>query len=110
MGDNVGQLLLSVKDFTITPGPRDKDEGSFSGIEFRENFMISKFENALNNNLKLYVNLDGTIGYGTSWLEEVFGGLARDYGVDNVLKTIKLITEEEPYLEDDIIGYIKDAK
>ena len=55
------------------------------------------------------VDLDGTIGYGTSWLEEVFGGLARKFGVKRVMDKLLFKSEEEPYLIEDILGYIEDA-
>lgn len=104
-------IILFVKKFSITPGSRYKEEGkkAHSGEEFREDYLEPSFSNAEKNNVKLIVNLDGTIGYGTSWLEEVFGGLARKVGKDKVLTRIEFISEEEPYLIDDIKQYIKDA-
>lgn len=104
-------IILFVKKFSITPGSRYKEEGkkAHSGEEFREDFLEPSFSAAEKNNVKLIVNLDGTIGYGTSWLEEVFGGLARKVGKDKVLNRIEFISEEEPYLVDDIKQYIKDA-
>ncbi len=104
-------IMLFVKTFSITPGSRYKEEGkkAHSGEEFREKFLEPNFSTAEKNNIKLIVNLDGTIGYGTSWLEEVFGGLARKFGNDKVLNRIKFISEEEPYLVEDIKQYIKDA-
>lgn len=104
-------IKIEVRSFSITPGSRYKEEGNkaHSGEEFREDYLEPKFELARQSNVKLIVNLDGTIGYGTSWLEEVFGGLARKVGKDKVLETIDFISEEEPYLIDDIKQYIKDA-
>ena len=104
-------IILFVKSFSITPGSRYKEEGkkAHSGEEFREVFLEPKFEQAEKANVKLIVNLDGTIGYGTSWLEEVFGGLSRKLGEDRILKTLEFISEEEPYLIDDIKQYVKDA-
>ncbi|KAF3980359.1 MAG: STAS-like domain-containing protein, partial [Methylococcales symbiont of Iophon sp. n. MRB-2018] len=46
----------------------------------------------------------------TSWLEEVFGGLARSEGTQKVADTLVFISDEEPYLIDDIKSYIKDAE
>jgi STAS-like domain of unknown function (DUF4325) len=105
-------IEIYVKDFSITPGSRYIDEGkkAHSGQEFRENILDPKFKEILNTNNQIIVNLDGTIGYGTSWLEEVFGGLARIYGHKIVLEKLKFISEEEDYLIDDIIQYIKDAE
>ncbi|WP_445720470.1 STAS-like domain-containing protein [Flavobacterium sp.] len=105
-------VIIFVKDFSIVPGSRELDEGkkAHSGEEFRNTFLEPAFKKILDKDTKLIVNLDGTIGYGTSWLEEVFGGLARIYGSDVVKNKIELISEEEPYLIDDINEYINDAQ
>lgn len=105
-------LILHVKNFSIVPGTRKRDEGknAHSGEEFREDFLIPFFKEAVKDNKKLIVNLDGTIGYGTSWLEEVFGGLARQFGKTSVLATLDFISDEEPYLIEDIIHYIVHAE
>ena len=104
-------IKITVKEFSITPGSRYRDEGekAHSGQEFREDYLEKKFEEAVKNRKKLVVDLDGTIGYGTSWLEEVFGGLARKYNKKDVQNTLEFISEEEPYLIEDIKQYIKDA-
>jgi len=107
----MNEKVINVKDFSITPGSRYRDEGSkaHSGQEFREDYLCPFFDNPDNADMIITINLDGTIGYGTSWLEEVFGGLARKYGNDYILKKIKLISNEEPYLIEDIKEYIKHA-
>lgn len=96
--------------FSISPGSRHPDEGDFSGQEFRENILIPMFSQALGAKQTLTIDLDGTLGYGTSFLEEVFGGLAREFTIAEVLTHIKIISNEEDYLIDDIKEYIKDAK
>jgi len=105
-------ITLKVVDFSIVPGSRKRDEGksAHSGEEFREDYLLPKYQEAITNKVKLIVVLDGTIGYGTSWLEEVFGGLVRTYNKEDVQKTLEFISEEEPYLIDDIKHYIEDAK
>src|SRR6187431_2318349 len=104
--------IIYIKDFSITPGSRYKDEGkkAHSGEEFRESFLEPVFKEIMNTDNHLIINLDGTIGYGTSWLEEVFGGLTRTYGEKIVLEKLQFISEEEDYLIEDIIQYIKDAE
>lgn len=104
--------IIHIKDFSITPGSRYKDEGkkAHSGEEFRETLLEPAFKEILKSDKKLIVNLDGTIGYGTSWLEEVFGGLARNFGKKIVLEKLQFISEEEDYLIDDIKQYIEDAE
>lgn len=104
------QRIVKLSDYSITPGARLESEGPFSGELFRNMTLIPAFDEAVASNEKLVVDLDGTLGYGTSFLEEVFGGLAREKTADLVLKTLEFISNEEDYLEEDIIEYINDVK
>ncbi|SUC38133.1 STAS-like domain-containing protein [Prevotella pallens] len=71
---------------------------------------ISFIKECIRNQEKFIIDLDGTAGYGTSFLEEVFGGLIReeklDYGA--VCNTLVIISDEEPELKE-CWEYIKDA-
>lgn len=109
--DKNKEIELNIsKQFSKYPGPRFRKEGEKSGEEFREEILEVAFDQCIKSNNILLVNLDGGAGYGTSFLEEAFGGLARKYNNPNlILETIKFITKEEPYLEDDIIEYIRNA-
>ena len=105
------KLTINISDeFSNTPGPRYRIEGNFSGEQFREEVLMPAFTEAEEKDLRIIINLDGAAGYGTSFLEEVFGGLARTKGVDEVLRKIEIVSEEEPYLKEDIEAYIKDAQ
>lgn len=106
------RITIRISEFSKTPGSRYRDEGkkAHSGQEFRESILEPKFKEALLSNTKILIDLDGTIGYGTSWLEEVFGGLARNYGFEKVFKILDFKSEEEDYLIEDIKQYIKDAE
>jgi hypothetical protein len=95
---------ISVKDRFPCPGPRYKKLGTGSGEEFRE-WIIRE----LKHDPELTIVLDGTIGYGSSFLEESFGGLIRQNISEEVVKGIKLISLEEPDLIDEINEYIDDA-
>ena len=66
-------FVLKVTEFTKYPGPRYIDLGSNSGEEFREEYLID----ALRKDSEVSVNLDGVLGYGSSFLEEIFGGIVR---------------------------------
>lgn len=98
------------KDFSTTPGSRKKSEGEFSGQEFRESILTPAFNQAVEENKKIRINLDGVLGYGTSFLEEVFGGLQRNKRDKNILDYIEIISSEEPYLIDDIKQYVQDVQ
>src|SRR5262245_28905672 len=108
MDDKTLEISIA-EDFSITPGSRYKEEGNFSGEEFLETILIKKFDQAISEGKKLIINLDGTAGYATSFLEEVFGGLARKYGKEVVLEKLEIISVEEDYLKDDIEEYIKNV-
>ncbi len=106
------RTILSVaSEFSVTPGPRFRTEGRFSGEEFREDFLVGKIQVATKKKDRLLVDLDGTAGYATSFLEEAFGGLVRKEGInsESLQKMLEFKSEEEPYLIDDIWTYIKDA-
>jgi len=99
------------RDYSPTPGSRLEREGEWSGEIFRNNILHPKLMKAQSEGNKLIVILDGTAGYGTSFLEEAFGGLIRVHKMNyNELKsTLEIISEEEDYLVSDIQEYIKDA-
>lgn len=89
------------KDFSETPGARYIQEGPFSGELFYKDYLKPQFEKALKNSQKLTVFLDGTAGYATSFLDESFGQLARDFTTEVVLNTLNLVTTDS-FLEDEI--------
>lgn len=92
-------------DFSPYPGGRYPEDGKFSGQEFRDNFLIPRLE----ANEPFIVQLDGTRGYGSSFLEEAFGGLVRcGYAAEKVLHLIKFESVRNS-LKQEIIGYIKTA-
>ena len=98
------KLIINIaNEFSDCPGARYYEDGDFSGQEFREKFLEKNFKNY---NL-IEINLDGTEGYATSFLEESFGGLARKYSSDEVLSKILFISFEEPNLIDEIKSYIR---
>ncbi len=102
-------IISIAKDFSVTPGSRYREEGSFSGQDFRELILEPRFNKVVAAKKTLTVNLDGTLGFGTSFLEEVFGGLARIHTSEKVLKHLDIISTEEPYLKEDVLEYIKNA-
>ena len=61
------------KDFTIYPGGRTKEEGEGSAEEFLE-----LIQYALNTCSRVIIDLDGTRGYGSSFLNEVARNLSEE--------------------------------
>ncbi|KIM08768.1 MAG: hypothetical protein KU29_03315 [Sulfurovum sp. FS06-10] len=100
------------QEYTITPGARYITDGEFSGQDFREKFLEPIFSNTPEE--KVIVNLDGTMGYATSFLEESFGGLVRKFGNKftnkAIFDTFEFISNDEPACIDEIRKYIMEAK
>ncbi len=103
--------LKIATDFSTTPGARYKEEGDFSGEEFREYVLYPKFKEAKTKGCHLIINLDGTAGLGTSFLEESFGGLLRTNKLDynEVVDIIQFVSIENPDYIEEILGYLFDA-
>jgi hypothetical protein len=95
-------------DFSETPGARYKTDGDFSGEDFFEKILEPKFLEIKDTENVLFVNLDNTAGYATSFLDEAFGGVARKYGKKLVLQKINFISIEEPYLIEEIKSYMNE--
>lgn len=99
--------IIYVKDFSTFPGARYRHLGPGSGEEFRDDILIP----AMNKYSDIQLNLDGVIGYGSSFLEEIFGGLIRKNIDENrVLNLVNtLISNDDNLLKEEIKEYINDA-
>jgi hypothetical protein len=99
-------IVNIAKDFTRYPSGRYKKNGETSGEAFRERFLeapISKGE-------KVLVEFDGTIGYGSSFLDEAFGGLVRKLRIaPSVLNQNLLLKSGDPSIEAEVRQYIEEA-
>ncbi|MDY2987159.1 MAG: STAS-like domain-containing protein [Peptoniphilus sp.] len=102
-------MNVNVKEFTTTPGGRYKQISSFSGEEFRDDILRPAIEEAINKGENIVINLDGTYGYPTSFLDEAFGKLCK-YFTNNELKKITYISNDEPSLIQDIEKYTKNNR
>lgn len=100
------KIINVARDFTRFPSGRFKRNGSTSGEAFREDFM----EPLLKNGENISIELDGTIGYGSSFLEEAFGGLIRSLKISSNDLNLRLnLVSEDPTLIEEISSYIEDA-
>lgn len=78
------------KDYTPHPGPRYEWQGKFSGERFR-GVMVK----ALDKASRLVVDLDGTSGFGSSFLDEAFGGLIRNEGMTRAQVAERVFVKSE---------------
>lgn len=99
-------MKIRIRDFSKTPNARYREDGDFSGEEFYDNYLKKAFEESIAKNEKLVVDLDGTEGYATSFLDEAFGRLAEEFGSKRVLNNLELISKEEPDWIDEIKTYV----
>lgn len=100
------------RDFSPTPGARSPEEGNFSGQEFREEHLLPAINLAQQNGQKVCIILDEPTGYGTAFLEEVFGGLIRinKKTMTELEALLEFVSDDEPYLIQDIMSYMKEAE
>ncbi|HDR0626814.1 TPA: STAS-like domain-containing protein [Pasteurella multocida] len=98
---------IYVKDFSEFPGARERWMGPYSGEEYRDDIILP----LLNSNESVSINLDGVMGYGSSFLEEVFGGLIRAGISPSIVRELvkNLVSKDDPDLINEITEYVEDA-
>lgn len=95
------------KQFSILPGFRYIRFGPNSGEEFRLKFLVEP----LRQGMTVIVELDGVRGYGSSFLEEAFGGVVRELNldIDDALRRLRVETKVRSW-QLDVEEYIRTAK
>lgn len=103
---NIKEIHIA-EDFSDVPYGRYDEDGPDNGQRFREEHLLD----AIRDYDEVHVYLDGAMGYGSSFLDEAFGGLYRTDGIEKSVlkKKLKIFTELD-FLKDSIWGYIADAK
>lgn len=98
----MGEKVINVaKDFSRAPAGRYISDGPNSGERFRNQILVP----ALNGGGMVTLELDGTRGYGSSFLEEAFGGLIRlGFKSADLLRLIVFKTSD-PSLVSEIKSY-----
>lgn len=76
MTDKNTKTIKITEDFSPFPIGRDDNDGPFNGQKFRTDVLVP----ALKEFEQIIIDLDGPKGYGSSFLEESFGGLVRVEG------------------------------
>ena len=98
------------KDFSDTPWGRYPDDGPVSGERFREEIL----KPSLKEYHEITVCIDDAEGYGSSFLDEAFGGLVRKgyYTAEELKDVLKIECDDPDYAiyRDLIWKYISEAK
>jgi hypothetical protein len=82
-------------DFSDTPWGRYDEDGPFNGSAFRDNVLIPE----LKANDAVEVRIDTVEGFGSSFLEEAFGGIIREghFTKDELLKKLRIRCDDEEF-------------
>ena len=93
-------------DFSRFPAGRYRTDGPFPGEIFRQRILAP----ALKADTAVVVDLNRTLGFGSSFLEEAFGGLVREEGfrVDDLRRRLT-IQAVDPSLVSEVWSYIEAA-
>lgn len=98
-------MISIATQFSRTPAGRYKADGPKSGEAFRENMLAP----SLRKYDRVTVDLDGTLGFGSSFLEEAFGGLVRmGFSASELKKKLIIVSSLSTYTNR-IWQYITDA-
>lgn len=89
--------------FSRYPAGRYLADGPYSGEYFRENWLIP----ALKSDEETTIEFDGTRGYGSSFLEEAFGGLVRKGFKPEHIKQLLHFKCSDPSIKEEIIDYVE---
>lgn len=93
------------RDFSRFPAGRYLDDGPYSGAAFRDRYM----KPALDRGETLVIELDGVRGYGSSFLEEAFGGLVRlGLSSESVKQAIRLKSNDDSLVKE-VLEYIENG-
>ena len=103
------KTITIAEDFSKFPAGRFREDGKASGAAFRDDMLVV----ALRDDEKVAVVFDGVAGFGSSFLEEAFGGLVRVCRLNKAFLDQHLhLRTEDPDLADFVLlakRYIKDA-
>jgi hypothetical protein len=90
--------------FSEFPAGRIPDDGPNSGERFREEFLVPSLREG---NEVIEINLDDTLGYGSSFLDEAFAGLIRVHHFEKkeLLSRLKFVDSRVIY-QQMILQYI----
>lgn len=92
------------RDFSRYPSGRYRSDSRSSGEQFRDELLFPP----LRSGTRVIVELDGTLGYGSSFLDEAFGGLKRDGDFPaGFLSSAIILKTENPILKAEIEGYLR---
>lgn len=72
-------MIDLAKDYSKYPAGRFHDDGTYNGEDFRKGILAPKLDELVKTKSaeKLIIDIDGVRVFGSSFIEEAFGGLIR---------------------------------
>lgn len=105
MNDSESTTVISIAEFSTVPAGRVLEDGDYNGTTFRETVLVPALKN--NPHGKVKVVFDGVVGFGSSFLDEAFGGLvSKEHMEEKFLDEHLLLYTGEERLKD----FVKMAK
>lgn len=99
--------IVRVRDFTLVPGARHRTDGDGSAEEFYDDYLKAALDETVKNGGRLTIDLDGTIGYASSFVSELAILIKKGYG-DRFVRDNVLIKSDDDPIQKEI--FIEDAK
>lgn len=94
------------KDFTSRPFGRYREDGARSAEVFRNEYLIP----AIEKYSRVTLDLSGTNYYGSSFLEETFGGLVRSgFTKEKLRQKLEIVHTRLPSIAEEAWEYIREA-
>lgn len=104
-------MKLSIaRDFSPIPGGIDEQQTEYSATVFLETILRPKVIQAKKRNEPLEIDLDGCMGYPTSFIKESFAKLAQEMEDPTIFDNVKFISQDQPGLVDYIMKLVKGDK
>ena len=95
-----------IEKYTKFPGGRFERLGPHSGENFREEVLRPIFESG--QSIKIDAS-EVVTSFSPSFLDEAFGTLAKEYGLEKFKKTIILFSNDNPSLTEKMMYYVERA-
>lgn len=101
------RLIRIAYDFSRFPSGRFRADGDFSGEAFRDDILAPALACSRFGDI-VEVEFDGTLGYGSSFLEEAFGELHGRCGLtqDEIISRLRIISLQDPSLVTEAWSYV----
>lgn len=95
-----------VEKYTKFPGGRFERLGPYSGEDFREKVLRNIFESGKS----IEIDATGVVtSFSPSFLDEAFGSLAKEYGLEKFRNTVKIFSADNEKLAEKMMYYVERA-